>query len=505
MKYFLKFFPISLLLTIVKWTNVKLAEKQVRLTSLAEIRAWFGIHLVMGLVKVANYKNYWSTHPGYRNSLISSTMTRNRFDSISQFLVCNDASKDPSLIQDKAHRYNAKLKHPLFHVQPVWDKVRKQCLSKYVPDRELTIDEAMIRYRGFKASVRKFFMPLKPIRAGFKVYAIAESATGFILNFIIHPHGQKPAKMLDIAMDTAKFHLNSYHHLYTDKLYTSIPLARHLLSQKMYLTGAIKGNSRGLPKDFNSERVKRMSSNPRGSFSTRQNGQLTVAAWKDSRVMLLLSSAHQGWRDPHEHSVNRKIADDGTGRLEKKTISAPPQAISYTRYMGGVDRGDQLRSYYSCSRKSQLWWRKILYFLVDIARVNAWICYRKHHSTVATNSPESSEEDEGAPTHSKFIMDVATQLIDGYAQGRAEVQFYGSKRVKAKNALGHTSTRMPGRYARWCRWCRLHNGVTKSGRTKTTRRGCQACGVYLCAGQCFIKYHSLESSEEAGHTTSTTK
>jgi hypothetical protein len=85
------------------------------------------------------------------------------------------------------------------------------------------------------------------------------------------------------------------------------------------------------------------------------------------------------------------------------------------------------------------------------------------------------------------------------------VQFYGSKRVKAKNALGHTSTRMPGRYARWCRWCRLHNGVTKSGRTKTTRRGCQACGVYLCAGQCFINYHSLVSSEEAGHTTSTTE
>ncbi|XP_033640811.1 uncharacterized protein LOC117301036 [Asterias rubens] len=338
-------------------------------------------------------------------------------------------------------------------------KVRKQCLRKYVPDRELTIDEAMIRYKGFKASVRKFFMPLKPIRAGFKVYAIAESATGFILNFIVHPHGQKPAKMLDITMDTAQFHLNAYHHLYTDKLYTSIPLARHLLSKKMYLTGAIKGNSKGLPKDFNSERVKRTSSNPRGSFSTRQNGQLTVAAWKDSRVMLLLSSAHQGWRDPQEHSVQRKIADDGTGRLEKKTISAPPQAIDYTRYMGGVD---------------------------------------------PSNSLESSDEDESAPTHSKFILDVATELIDGYAQGRAKVQLYGSKRVKAKNALGHTSTRMPGRYAHWCRWCRLHNGVTKSRRTKTARRGCQACGVYLCAGPCFIKYHSLESSKDAGNTTSTT-
>ena len=63
--------------------------------------------------------------------------------------------------------------------------------------------------------------------------------------------------------------------------------------------------------------------------------------------------------------MQRKIVDDGTRCLEKKTISAPPKAIDYTRYM-----------------KSQLWWRKIFYFLVNIARVNAWICYRKHHSTI---------------------------------------------------------------------------------------------------------------------------
>lgn len=70
----------------------------------------------------------------------------------------------------------------------------------------------MIKYRGFKASVRKFFMPLKPIRAGFKIYTIAESASGYILNFMVHPHGDRPAKMADVAMACAKHQLNVYHH-----------------------------------------------------------------------------------------------------------------------------------------------------------------------------------------------------------------------------------------------------------------------------------------------------
>ena len=90
-------------------------------------------------------------------------------------------------------------------------------------------------------------------------------------------------------------------------------------------------------------------------------------------VMMTLSTGHQGWRDPVEDTVSRKIPDKITGRITRKEIPAPPQAIDYTRFMGGVDRGDQLRAYHTCSRKSQFWWKKLLYFLVDIARVNAWV------------------------------------------------------------------------------------------------------------------------------------
>ena len=195
----------------------------------------------------------------------------------------------------------------------------------------------MIKYRGFKASVKKFFMPLKPIRAGFKVYIFAESTTDAILNFIVHPwNNNKPTKMTAIALKVAKHHLERYHNIFTDRLYTSVELAELLLTKNTYLTGAVKSTSRRLPKDLinsdknpNKQRMTNMAKVPRGTFYSRQNGQMVVTAWKDSRIMLTLSTCHQGWRDPDIHTLTRKIPDDITARRVVKIIAAPPQVCIF--------------------------------------------------------------------------------------------------------------------------------------------------------------------------------
>ena len=506
--YFFQFFPLSLLLSIVTWTNIKLREAQQKRTTIHEMRAWFGMHILMGLSKMANYRNYWSTHPALRNTMISSTMPRNRFDTINTHLACNNPEDDPALITNKSHQHLYKRKHPLYPLQPVWDKVRQRCLRRYNALRELTIDEAMIKYRGFKANVKKFFMPLKPIRAGFKIYVLAESATGVVLNFIVHPWKKRPAKMTTIATKVAKHHLGRYHHIFTDKLYTSVALAKAFLAKKTYLTGAVKSNSRGLPRDFlntaknpQRDRARLMNKVPRGTFYSRQSGQMVVTAWKDSRVMLTLSTAHQGWRDPDVHTVTRKIPDEHTQRRVSKVIPAPPQACDYTKFMGGVDRGDQLRAYHTCSRKAQFWWKKILYFLMDIARVNAYLSYKKHHP----NAPESDESD-ATPTskrfsHSQFGISLGTELINGYAGTSTFPQSKASETVPIHNISGHSSGKMPGLYPKQCRWCLHHRGVTKAGRTKTTKSGCHVCMVNLCPGPCFIKFHEASRRRETSDSS----
>ena len=439
-KYFLAFFPLAVLSLIAEWTNINLRDGGCKiLLSVAELRAWFGIRIVMGLVKIPYYQDYWSNSPGYYNRLIATTMTRSRFDQITQHLACAIQQRTPTHIPTetlpclltKKHHYSYMRKHPLYPLQPVWDAVLAKCKVNYNLSKNLAIDEAMVKYSGFKAKVRKFFMPLKPIRSGFKIYALAESSTGYMANFMVHPFQTgKPAKMVDIAMSVASPFVGVHHHIYTDKLYTSVELARRLLAANTYLTGAVKSTSKGLPTDFskNSEKnprhfrkLKALNKMPRGTFYSRQADQLTAVAWKDSRVMTMLSSAHQGYRNRITDKLTRKVKDE-SGQRVSSSVAAPSQAVDYTRNMGGVDRGDQLRAYYTCSRKSQYWWRKLLYFLVDIAQTNAWVAYKSHHAaTEGTTTTTTSEDDLGRKTgrmsHSAFVMEVGTGLIKGYSKG----------------------------------------------------------------------------------------
>ena len=53
--------------------------------------------------------------------------------------------------------------------------------EQYIPGREVSIDEAMVKYKG-----RVFFwqsMPKKPIKWGIKVWMLAEPKTSYISNF----------------------------------------------------------------------------------------------------------------------------------------------------------------------------------------------------------------------------------------------------------------------------------------------------------------------------------
>ena len=102
---------------------------------------------------------------------------------------------------------------------------------------------------------------------------------------------------------------------------------------------------------------------PRGTMYSRQKDKLTAVLWKDTKVVSLLSSCHQGYRDKTSDFLQRNIKGQGERRATKKCVRAPPQAVAYTKHMGGVDHHDQHRSYQSCSRQSMKWWRKILYFL----------------------------------------------------------------------------------------------------------------------------------------------
>ena len=54
-------------------------------------------------------------------------------------------------------------------------------------------------------------------------------------------------------------------------------------------------------------------------------------------------------------------------------VQAPPMLIGYNKYMGGVDRSDQMKSYYGLNRKSKRWTLRLIW---DVAVCNAYCLYK---------------------------------------------------------------------------------------------------------------------------------
>ncbi len=183
--YFLQFFPLALFTMICKYTNKVLASKKnddgtipkTKMTTTNEIKAWFGMRFAMACSKVSNVKKYWATGSGWQNHLISRTMARHRYDEISGCLMLEDPDNRQTNLDtwpnetkdDRKLLFQAMKANPLYRINRIWDTVLNNCPRLYNVSREIAVDEAMVGYKGTKASLNRVFMPLKPIRVGFKI------------------------------------------------------------------------------------------------------------------------------------------------------------------------------------------------------------------------------------------------------------------------------------------------------------------------------------------------
>ena len=58
----------------------------------------------------------------------------------------------------------------------------------------------------------------------------------------------------------------------------------------------------------------------------------------------------------------------------------PPCLPDYQAYMRGVDRGDQLVGYYNLGRRSKKWWKRVLYYIIEVAALNAYVLDKHAHT-----------------------------------------------------------------------------------------------------------------------------
>ena len=83
----------------------------------------------------------------------------------------------------------------------------------------------------------------------------------------------------------------------------------------------------------------------RGEFVYKVCGGVVATVWRDNKLVYIMATN----TSPTDATTCQRKNKDGT------VDSIPvPQAISrYNKYMGGVDRADQLHSYYQWDLKSR--------------------------------------------------------------------------------------------------------------------------------------------------------
>ena len=75
-----------------------------------------------------------------------------------------------------------------------------------------------------------------------------------------------------------------------------------------------------------------------------EDGKLTCLKWQDKRQVTMLSSFHNN--EAIEKKRRTRKADGGTEMVKK-----PKMVEDYNKYMGGVDRNDQMIKYYTYSHR----------------------------------------------------------------------------------------------------------------------------------------------------------
>ena len=217
-------------------------------------------------------------------------------------------------------------------------------------------------------------MPKKSVWRGLKVWMRADGVTGYISQFQVYVGKEVSTEMGlggRVVKDLTRTLVNKHYHVFCDNFFTSVQLFHQLHCDGVYATGTIRPDRCGFPQELKVHVKKGFKA--RGECEIRQSGinsNLTVCVWQDSKPVTACSTFCQ--TTPLD-KVDRKLKNG-----EKKTFPCPNTITTYNRFMGGVDKNDQLRQYYHVRLKSNKYYKYLFWMMFDVAITNALITARSN-------------------------------------------------------------------------------------------------------------------------------
>lgn len=442
------------------------------------------MHILMGVVNLPAYTLYWSNELRYAS--IANVMSLKRFEFLKRSLhVVNNNTFNP----DDGDK--------LFKIRPLLEAVRNECI-KVEPEECQSVDEQIIPSKTKRTKIRQY-NPKKPKKWGFK-NLVRAGASGFMYDFYLYagkenddnPEFQGLQKCAQVVAKLCKdLPRNVGHKVFFDNWFSTLELMLYLKNEGLLAVGTIRANRlHNCPLIANKDLEKE----GRGSmdYRTDNNSCIIIAKWVDNRTMQLVSNFV---------GIEPVGSIQRWNKIEKARVpvNCPQIVMAYNKSMGGVDLADMLISIYRIPIKTQRWYIKVLWHLVDIAKVNGWLLYRRHcdqnaipkksrmtllkfttilaESLMNTNVPAKTTPNRGRP--SKRPMQDKTPEQGNKKGGRAAVVPTPCSDVRY-DGIGHLPNAVKEK--KRCRLCQAYARVM-----------CSKCNLSLCLlpeRNCFSDFHT---------------
>jgi Transposase IS4 len=358
-----------------------------------EIRVLFGIFYYMGVYREPNFRIYWEIpRPNGPIHAISQHMSLNRFENLRRYLHVSPLTTVPPLEPciESHDPSDAEIQSWWAKLEPMLSTFRIACQEYFIPGTEVAIDEIMVRFYGRLSDTCK--MPNKPIKQGYKIFALADN--GYVWHFQLSSkhYGIAELHKVDELLPTGSMVLqmarllpkfpNSHYVLYLDNYFTSIPLFSMLRKENI---GAV-GTTRPLGIDFPA-----LLTILRKNWSTKLDWGTTVAdivndvlciGWQDNNFVLGLSTVHtvhkaSSWVTSKRNrlsktSTNASITQKVFKDLPLMLLDILAFINDYNHYMNSVDLANQHRQPYDTQRIAYRTWIPLLHWILDQAAINAY-------------------------------------------------------------------------------------------------------------------------------------
>ena len=477
LQFFQLFFTLEIVIKICDFTNLyaqihrdeKISYEWTDMTP-DEFYSYLGLIIYMGLVPISSLEVFWSQDELYRFPFPQSVMSLQRFKAINSNLHVVDPETD----KDKKN----KLRKVAFLVE----HFKKTCKELYIPSQSVSVDERMVKSKG-RSGIRQYIKN-KPTKFGIKVWVLAESNTGYTVDFDIYTGAKGKTKQkfergkglgYQVVMGLCEALRKDGYHIYFDNFFTSGPLLDDLKKKGFLACGTTQKSRLGYPLQFKGTDAAWNKKSKRGDMRWFREGDKLIVQWKDKRVVTIMTTLHNA-NESDLVDRNIRVGD----KWEKQKVRRPQVFGDYNKNMGGVDLSDQLIGKFNVLRKVNRWWRTLFFHVIDIAIINSYImfraCYEKYKITGLQRKKTYNQRN--------FREELVKQLC-------------GTKKRETQQSRGHEYVIENRQKSRNCVWCyhleKLPNGRGKERKITTF---CKICDKHFCNTgnrDCMAKAHREEN------------